>query len=545
MAYRINLVKWGLSVALISILLFSCTKRFEEYNTNPNNATEEDLQKDNLFLGAFFVKMIQSVFPFGGTGSISTNAYQNVQNLCGDAYGGYNGQTHNWSAAGDGLTYNFDLGWNGSAFSLFYTGVMGNWNMVKQRTEKEYPDLYAVAQIIKIYAAQRTTDMYGPMPYSRAGTGIGSPYDAQKDIYLSFFNELDSAILVLKPYAAQGANPLRLFDDVYSGNYNQWIKFANSLKLKIAMRIAYAEPALARQHAEAAVNDERGVILNNADNAIIRGAEGSARSYNNPLKGLTDDYNEARMSANMESFLTGYKDPRLDKLFKPATNPTDQTNTQPRDPKVYLGIRSGIQISDAQARQYVSYSKLRTDFQIVWMPAAETWFLRAEGALRGWNMKGSVKELYETGIQKSFEQWSAGDATAYLQDEKSLPAPYADQENTANSVGRGAGLSTVTIKWDEAANFETKLERIITQKWIALYPNGQEAWSEFRRTRYPKLFPVMVNNSGGTINTATQIRRIPYPEGEGRTNTENYTKGTTLLGGPDNGGTKLWWDKKP
>lgn len=93
-------------------------------------------------------------------------------------------------------------------------------------------------------------------------------------------------------------------------------------------------------------------------------------------------------------------------------------------------------------------------------------------------------------------------------------------------------------------SFEEKLERIITQKWIALYPDGQEAWTEFRRTNYPKIFPVKVNNSGGTIDTKVQVRRITFPQSEYDNNTEEVSKAVGLLGGPDTGGTKLWWDKK-
>lgn len=534
-----------LLLAMAGVLFSSCTSKFEEYNTNPNNATDEDLQKDNLFLGAFFVKMIQSVFPYGGSGSTSTNSYQLVENLHGDAYAGYNGQTHNWSTSGDGLSYNFSLRWNGAPFSLLYTGVMGNWDMIKERTEKDHPDLFSVAQIIKIYAAQRVTDCYGPIPYSKSGQGIGSEYDSQSDIYYSFIEELNDAIEILKPYADRGTNSLQLFDDVYGGNYTQWVKFANSLKLRIAMRMVYVDPETAKKSAEEAVNDSYGVITENDDNAIIRGVDGSSRTYGNPLKGLTEDYNEARMSANMESFLTGYNDPRLSKLFKPATNPNDQTNSQERVPTVYLGIRVGINISDANARRYVSYSKLKVDFSITWMTAAEVYLLRAEGALRNWDMGGTAKELYETGVQRSFEQWGAGDASAYLADDTSIPNEYKDETNSSLNIGAGSKLSTITIKWEDDAEFEEKLERIITQKWIALYPNGQEAWSEFRRTRYPKIFPVYVNNSGGTIDTDTQIRRLPYPQSEYRTNLDNLNEGIKLLGGPDNGGTKLWWDKKP
>ncbi|WP_431215537.1 SusD/RagB family nutrient-binding outer membrane lipoprotein [Puia sp. P3] len=86
------------------------------------------------------------------------------------------------------------------------------------------------------------------------------------------------------------------------------------------------------------------------------------------------------------------------------------------------------------------------------------------------------------------------------------------------------------------------LEQIITQKWLALYPDGQEAWTEFRRTGYPKLFPVVVNNSGGTISTTGFIRRINFAQTEKNTNSGAVDAAVQLLGGPDNGGTRLWWD---
>jgi len=152
----------------------------------------------------------------------------------------------------------------------------------------------------------------------------------------------------------------------------------------------------------------------------------------------------------------------------------------------------------------------------------------------------SVQKFYEDGITNSFTQWGvAGAASAYINDATSKPADYADPLNAVNS---SAALSAITIKWDEAATKEQKLERIITQKWISNFPDGTTAWSTFRRTGYPKLFPVVLNNSGGTIDTKIQIRRMNYPGSEYVTNAAEVAKGVTLLGGLDNGGTRLWWD---
>lgn len=161
-------------------------------------------------------------------------------------------------------------------------------------------------------------------------------------------------------------------------------------------------------------------------------------------------------------------------------------------------------------------------------------------------MNGTDQDLYESGVRTSFEFLGVSGADAYLANSTNKPAPYTDPANNGNSIGEGSpSLGTITIKWNAGAGLEEKLERIITQKWIAIYPDGQEAWSEFRRTAYPKVFPVMINNSGGTINTNKQVRRIPYPASEYRNNANNVNNAvSTLLGGADNGGTQLWWDKK-
>lgn len=111
--------------------------------------------------------------------------------------------------------------------------------------------------------------------------------------------------------------------------------------------------------------------------------------------------------------------------------------------------------------------------------------------------------------------------------------------------------STVTVAWDEAAGFEANLERIITQKWIAIFPNCMEAWSEYRRTGYPKLMPVAANLSGGVVSDAEGVRRLPYPINEYRENNESVNSAVSALTQEssnkrgDTMATRLWWDCKP
>ncbi len=112
-----------------------------------------------------------------------------------------------------------------------------------------------------------------------------------------------------------------------------------------------------------------------------------------------------------------------------------------------------------------------------------------------------------------------------LTDKTSTQADYVDplqhllQVRQMQSI---KAMSKITIAWDASATNEKNLERIITQKWLAMFPcGGWEAWTDYRRTGYPRLFPVVVNNSGGTISTALQIRRIAYPSTEYTSNAAN------------------------
>ena len=169
------------------------------------------------------------------------------------------------------------------------------------------------------------------------------------------------------------------------------------------------------------------------------------------------------------------------------------------------------------------------------MTAAEVWFLRAEAALKGYVDSGKEGEYYEKGVTTSFTQWGAGDVATYLTS-NAVPSDYKDAFDTKFNV---AAMTAITPKWNDNATKEQKLERIITQKWLALYPDGCEAWAEQRRTGYPKLFKVAVNLSGGTIDTDVMIRRVTFP-----TDLDATTMGSLkqLLGGNDDGGTRLWWD---
>lgn len=521
-----------LKIALVALLLSGCSK-FEEYNTNPNQVTEQMMDGDNLREGSLFAQMQKNVFPVAQTPEFGDEKYQVVQNLIGDIYSGYMGVTMSWATGGDNSTYNLLSKWYGQPFELGYTKVMSAWNAIRKNTETANPAVFAIAQIIKVESMHRVTDMYGPIPYINFGSPTAkNGYDAQKDVYYRFFQELEAAVNVLTKFAASnpGAKLVENYDFVYYGDVASWIRFANTLRLRLAVRIVYADPAKAKLEAEAAVNQSYGVLKTAVH--IARLNQGSNLPFNHPLYIISSNFNDIRMGASIDSYMNGYQDPRLASYFKKGTGVTP-----------YIGIRIGINISNKSAYADGPFSSLNfsANSPILWMSPAEAYFLRAEGALRGWNMGDTPQNLYEAGVKTSFEQNGASGADAYLANSTNIPKGYVDPVFTNSANARG----TIPVKWDAASTFEISLERIITQKWIAVYPDGQEAWSEFRRTGYPKIFPVVVNNSnGGLINTDKQIRRIPFPPSEYINNSDAVTAAISLLGGADHGGTNLWWDKK-
>jgi hypothetical protein len=519
-------------IAAAGLLFAGCTDRFEEFNKNPNGTTNEDILGDIV---PSSLKIAQQNIYVYQPAWIT----QLQQNLMGDVYSGYMMPPTPFRGNNNNMTYDLVDGWNSWAFIPAYDNVMKPISIVEELTAEDAAkqDLYAMAKIVKVEAMHRISDIYGPIIYTkyRKIEGDGSIlYDSQEEAYNAFFADLKTAIDILTPMVAAGTASTGQFkssDLVYGGSYAKWLKFANSLRLRLAIRLAKVDAAKAKTEGEAALANSGGLLATNADNFLV-----DFGTTNHPLNVINNEWADIRMGAPMESIMGGYDDPRLPKYFVPATDPAVTGE--------FKGIRNGINI-DAKSR-YQDYSKLITfanKGQL--MTVAEVWFLKAEAAIRGWAGAGTAQANYESGIQASFDQHGVSAAfAAYKDDATSKPMEYEDPKAITagqNDVLNGnVNLSTITIKWDEGAAFETKLERIITQKWIAMYPDGQEAWSEFRRTGYPKLFPIVVNNSGGKISGF--IKRVNFIAEEYATNKPAVTKAVELLDGPDTGGTPLWWD---
>jgi hypothetical protein len=176
------------------------------------------------------------------------------------------------------------------------------------------------------------------------------------------------------------------------------------------------------------------------------------------------------------------------------------------------------------------------------MATAEAYFLRAEGALLSWNMGGTPKELYEAGITNSMKQWGITDAaaiTAYINSDKTPIAP--------NDYLNSPPLTNLPVKFSSDPAIQKA--QIALQKWLAIFPDGAEAWADYRRnpawhSSVLRLYPVAHSNNEDIPDPKTQyIRRIPFLESEKLNNKVEVEKAVPLLGGPDKVTTPLWWDK--
>jgi hypothetical protein len=525
-------------VALLGTLIgvMSCTSNFDDINTNKSKIADPGPAE----LPFLFSKALS-------TGSNNQANYQVAQNLFSDQYAQYFACDATYFPS-DRLFIRQD--WVGAAFNPIYTEVMPQLLTLMEKYEATTAE-HAIANVWWVFAFHKVTDYWGPIPYFKAGEVATSvDYDAQDKIYADFFTRLDASIAVLK--TATGT-PYADFDLIYKGDITKWLKFANTLKLRLAMRISKVDKDRAQGIAEQAVKD--GVFeVSPDDDALVqrstKGGDGNGLS-------IMADWNEFRMSASMESVLKGYEDPRISEYFLPAL----KTGT-------YEGLRNGLTATqlgdDANKPDALSHAGLRWSSYDVQenkdydgtnnklstkahaghletpqnvMCTAEAYFLRAEGALLGWDMGGTAKDLYEKGITNSMYQWGITDGatiSAYL---VSTNVPIAP-----NDYLNSPPMANIPIAFSAAP--EVQLEQVMTQKWLALFPEGMEGWADYRRSHVVKLYPVANTDNTDVTDLSTQwIRRIPFLNSEKQSNAAGVATGETLLGGPDNVLTPLWWDK--
>ena len=513
----------------------SCISNFEDYNTHPTDPNPDDMTIAER-VGILFPGMLYMMHHY------QENDNQYIEQMVGNQYGGYMSTTNKWDNKNFG-TFNPSADWVEQPFVRTFHGFYANYLHVREITEgKGY--IYAFANIIRVAVMLRVTDTYGPIPYSRIdGRKLAVGYDAVQDVYYQMIDDLNSSISTLNAFVRETkgkTNPMTEFDLVYQGDFTKWIKFANSLKLRMAVRIGLVDRDFAIGVMTGAI--EGGLIESNDDNAFLP-------AIDNPYCKSAFDWRDVAVNATLSAYMNGWDDPRRPVYM---TMTTDHT---------YRGVRMGIENIDKEIYGGANYSKpnFKVNSPLPVYCAAETYFLLAEAALRGW-ISGIAGDWYEQGIRTSMEQHEVS-IGGYLS-VTARPEYYTDPHDAFLSFDLSG--ADVTVAWNSAATDAAKLEAVITQKWIAGYPLGFEAWCDFRRTSYPRMIPAAANLSsiitGGKVNNPELMidpnspdpsvairmaRRLPYPVSEYNRNHENVQHAVEqLLGGADEFSTDLWWAKK-
>ena len=521
--------------------LSSCMYDFTDINRNPLYPDKEQELLDGVLNSAYLPNLEKHVIPVAlkSDNTDLVNAYQISVNLAGDSWIGYHSPRDNyWDEGVNSTAYFFKDNWNNLTFKFAITNIFVPWiqlrniNMTGENPNKE---IFALAQICKVMGVHRATDMFGPIPYSQVGSGSFTvEYDSQEEVYRSFFRELEEAISILSVFVEKGNSHVpNASDIVHEGDAKKWIRLANSLMLRLAIRVRYADEQLARTYAEKAVNNSYGTIDTSDDEAKMQ--QGAGLQIKNPLYQIADkdQYNDSRMGATLHCYLKGYDDPRCAVWFSATASRSK-------------AIRAGMPVTKTEYDNQATFLKLVEDTPVYWMRASEVCFLKAEAVLAGFDMGGkTAKSYYEAGITMSFEE--CGVALGSYLSNKKQPAAFIDPVNPDEY--NATAPSNITVAWNESDDEEVKLERIITQKYLALYPNGQEAWSEWRRTGYPRQVPVVKNLTNAGVKTSDGykdgVRRFTYPRSEYQQNNENLQKAIQQhLGGIDNASVNVWWDKK-
>jgi len=391
----------------------------------------------------------------------------------------------------------------------------------------------STAKILSSYYLWTITDKWGDVPYSEALQGAANlfpKYDMQLDIYKGLFKDLADAVA-----GFDGGLPVR-GDIVYSGNIASWKKFANSLRVVMAMRLSKQYPnageLAATEFAAALAPSQGGVITTNAENFKVDYSNGGG-VYNHPwfdeyFTNVRDDY---ALSKTMADCLAGLGDTRRSAFG----------STQPGAPGIAFpygltrDLATAFTTSIGGPSNYarvLESSKRTAGSPVVVLNASTVLLAQAEAVQRGW-ITGSAQALYEAGVTASFGEWGL-----------TVPAGYF---TGAASFTSGGGVPAIgqapapydAIPADQDAATPTALSRIQLQRWLAAFPNGGEGWAEWRRTGVPDLKPTrFATNSGKGIP-----RRYMYGPSESSLNGTNLAAAIARLTGGDVAEARVWWDK--
>ena len=543
---------------ILSLSLFiitSCTDDFEGMNT-PNNLITSDVINVNYLF----------------TNVLARSIVHNMESGMGTT-GNYSGMSYS------GANSPFASGDNNQVWSNTYGEYARNLNDIinlinNSDDSEEMVNKKAAARIFRVWVFARATDWYGNIPYFESSLpidqAVSTPkYDDQRDIYIDFFKELREAVAeidVSKPtYGAA--------DVLYGGDMSKWIRLGNSLRLRLALRIRYADENLAAT--EMADLVEADLITSREHDAKLYTTRRFTSQLNPQFSALQEaqsNLSKRQPSKTFIDILKDSNDPRL-KVYA-DTAMASFPGTPGYETVPFFGYRGTPLLGAAPVQQKYPYGDQTTsrwsDFlytptqELPIFNASETYFALAEAALVG--LKGNSAQAqgyFEQGVslamERTLETYESGKTE--IPEVEALFLAKEPGESDAEFAARLAlhiesYLESHKITQFEIDDFianspsitltgttEEQLEQIINQKMIALYPQESEGWAEWRRTGYPR---ILIGDDNSALE-GTIPRRMPWPTSEQTINGEQYRIALQEIGGEgaNNRLTKVWWDQNP
>ena len=516
-------IKHIITAAVLGLGLVSCTGKFEEINTNPNKNTVGTVQAYNLFEPIFYATGKWNVhFAYQYTGPIS-GQFANTKNYTSTAY------IHQWNITES----HFQGVWDDPARYGYDC-----YHMIATAQKHEDPYYEALGYIFKVYHLANLVSLFGDIPYTEAykgpSEGLKTPaFESQADVFGHLFDDLDLAVSILKedPKPSYG-----WLDTMYGDDCGKWIKFANSLKIRLLNRISNVDPAAWTKIQE--------MVNNPADYPVFESVEDQAvipfsgvdpyQSYFSTGEVTPENFKNYKLSEEVVGMLYDaekkFADPRLS-VWGLKNGKADWKGTVPGT------ADSDLPTVDKDATHLNTNTLNRNNAPSRIMEYSELMFIYAEGVLKGkLNMPKSAKYYYEEAVRASIMTWAEfAEYNEVSKDE--LPVSFNDDAIAAVLKSNLASFDAVSAG---TSPYATEEELVLSQKWLSLFWNGFEPYHEWRRNEYP-----IISIASGTITNDHEMpTRFQYPMTVRTSNSVNMNAAIERMGGPNDMHTPLWWSYK-
>ena len=517
--------KYIIPVFAALALLASCTAKFDEMNTDPTALTASSVQAHMVFARCVYHGM--------------SNDHQRNFNLNDDMYAHYFSEGLGWT---DYWRYN--EGWGNIYWRDFYDQRLREYHLINEiiGDDADYNGMKAANDIYNVILWLRVIDRYGDAPYkdaegNYAGQGYTMPYNSIKEIYPDLVARLQNDVSLL---SNPGTKTFGDYDLVYANDWGKWKKLANTLIMRLAMRMSNTAEAASLKSAFASAAS--GAMSAPSDYAMVHcdtyvWGDYYDRTFYDWANTFTSSDFMKMMNGDNPGYATGVVDPRREFWFTEGEgshgwdgfpNGDYAVDTRADVKNAHGGSNSFAKLNcyDKDGVFFFNFHNTRKE-NLAWHLASysETCFLKAEAVLRGW-ISGDAKAFYEEGIKASMDE------VAYV-------------------ITTSGGTKTISAE-DKAAYIaalpafgsgETALRNVMIQKWIAMFPNSPEAWCDQRRTGYPDyasgVFTYPTIHPSSLVQEGNIVQRIPYPDNEYNTNRQMMP--AKYQGGDRDQQSNLYW----